>query len=116
MTLAEKVYAAVQKIPRGKVAVYSQIAALCGNRNLRRFVGNALRNYSGGTCVPCHRVVNARGECSGSLAFGGTDAQKNRLLEEGVFFNGNKVDFSRSLLSEDKFQEIAAFLYSLNTQ
>ena len=42
MELAEKIYAAVRLIPRGKVATYSQIAALVGNRNLRRYVGNAL--------------------------------------------------------------------------
>ncbi|MBQ1670477.1 MAG: MGMT family protein, partial [Treponema sp.] len=41
-SLAERIYAAVRLIPRGKVASYSQIAALAGNCNLRRYVGNAL--------------------------------------------------------------------------
>ena len=40
--LSERIYAAVRCIPRGKVATYSQIAALAGNRNLRRYVGNTL--------------------------------------------------------------------------
>ncbi len=40
--LKETIYAAVRLIPRGKVASYSQIAALAGNCNLRRYVGNAL--------------------------------------------------------------------------
>ena len=35
-TLAERIYAAVRLIPCGKVASYSQVAALMGNRNLRR--------------------------------------------------------------------------------
>ena len=39
MELAEKIYAAVRLIPRGKVATYSQIAALVGNCKLRRYVG-----------------------------------------------------------------------------
>jgi methylated-DNA-protein-cysteine methyltransferase-like protein len=37
--LKETIYAAVRLIPRGKVASYSQIAALAGNCNLRRYVG-----------------------------------------------------------------------------
>ena len=40
MELAEKIYAAVRLIPRGKVATYSQIAALSVNCNLRRYVGD----------------------------------------------------------------------------
>ena len=40
--LSEIIYAAVRHIPRGKTATYSQIAALAGNRNLRRYVGNVL--------------------------------------------------------------------------
>ena len=36
ISLSEKIYAAVRLIPKGKVASYSQIAALIGNCNLRR--------------------------------------------------------------------------------
>ena len=61
MELAEKIYAAVRLIPRGKVATYSQIAALVGNRNLRRYVGNALHKNPSNAITPCHRVVNAKG-------------------------------------------------------
>ncbi len=64
MELVEKIYAAVRLIPRGKVATYSQIAALVGNRNLRRYVGNALHKNPSNSVTPCHRVVKAKGYCS----------------------------------------------------
>ena len=38
----DKIYRAVQKIPRGKVATYGQVASMAGNGNGARVVGNAL--------------------------------------------------------------------------
>ena len=40
MTLNEKIYKIVSKIPYGKVATYGQIATLCGNPYYARAVGN----------------------------------------------------------------------------
>ena len=79
MELAEKIYAAVRLIPCGKVATYSQIAALAGNCNLRRYVGNALHKNPSNAVTPCHRVVNAKGELAGEFAFGGAGAQTKLL-------------------------------------
>ena len=108
--LAEIIYAAVRQIPRGKVASYSQIAALAGNCNLRRYVGNALHKNPSNTVTPCHRVVNAKGFCSGSFAFGGPDAQRSKLEAEGVCFVDGHVDLSRHLISEDDFEAMKAGL------
>jgi len=84
--MKEAVYAAVRSIPAGKVATYGQIGAMLGNRNLARAVGNILhRNPSPGE-IPCHRVVNARGEPAKHFAFGGAEAQKRLLQAEGVAF------------------------------
>ena len=52
MELAEKIYDAVRQIPRGKVATYSQIAALVGNCNLRHYVGNALHKNPSNEVTP----------------------------------------------------------------
>ena len=84
--LAERIYAAVRCIPHGKVASYSQIAARAGNRNLRRYVGNVLHKNPDPAVTPCHRVVNARGFCSGSFAFGRSGVQRQKLEAEGVSF------------------------------
>ena len=101
---AEKIYAAVRAIPCGKVATYSQIAALAGNCNLRRHVGNVLHKNPSNEHTPCHRVVNAEGFCSGSFAFGGPLAQQEKLEAEGVAFTGGRVDMPRFCITEEEFQ------------
>ncbi len=108
--LAEIIYAAVRQIPRGKVASYSQIAALAGNCNLRRYVGNALHKNPSNAVTPCHRVVNAKGFCSGSFAFGGPDAQREKLEGEGVTFVDGHVDLSHHLITQDDFEAMKAGL------
>lgn len=54
-----EVYAWTRRIPRGKVATYSSIAAALGRPNASRAVGNALRTNPFAPIVPCHRVVAA---------------------------------------------------------
>ena len=108
--MKEKIYAAVRLIPYGKVASYSQIAALMGNCNLRRYVGNALHKNPSNAVTPCHRVVNAKGFCSGSFAFGGADVQRQKLEAEGVLFVDGHVDLARHGISEDDFEQMSAEL------
>ena len=86
MNTYDKVYAAVKSIPRGKVATYGQIAALAGNAKLARVVGNALHANPDPAAIPCHRVVNRWGEVARHYAFGGAQAQRKRLEEEGISF------------------------------
>lgn len=46
--------------------------------------------------IPCHRVVNAKGELAASYAFGGDKEQRLRLLEEDVTFTGeHRVDLKK---------------------
>lgn len=58
---ANRVFAVVRRIPRGKVATYGQVARLIGAPRTARYVGYALHaNPEPGTdpgCIPCHRVV-----------------------------------------------------------
>ena len=109
-SLAEKIYAAVRLIPKGKVASYSQVSALVGNCNLRRYVGNALHKNPSNSFTPCHRVVNAKGFCSGSFAFGGSDVQREKLEAEGVVFTDGHVDLNQCGISEDDFEMMRAEL------
>ena len=109
-SLAQKIYAAVRLIPHGKVATYSQIAALAGNRNLRRYVGNALHKNPEPGITPCHRVVNAKGFCSGSFAFGGPHVQQEKLEVEGVAFINGHVDMAEHGITPDDFEAMSAEL------
>lgn len=94
MTAFEKrVYEAVKRLPRGRVATYGQVAETLGSRRLARAVGNALHRNPYPD-VPCHRVVNHRGKLAARFGRGGWRAQKRRLLAEGVGFRGEKrIDF-----------------------
>ncbi|MCI9628171.1 MAG: MGMT family protein [Eggerthellaceae bacterium] len=98
---ADKVFAAVCRIPRGKVATYGQIAKLIGAPRSARYVGYALRaNPSPGldpNDIPCHRVVFKDGAMATGFAFGGPDVQKKMLEGEGVSFIGDKVDMESCL-------------------
>lgn len=82
----EKVYEVVKQIPCGKVATYGQVAGMLGRPNCSRQVGFALHVNPRPYETPCHRVVNRFGEVAERFAFGGKEAQKQLLINEGVKF------------------------------
>ena len=92
---SKRIYEAVKKIPSGCVATYSQIAELAGDRKMARAVGNALHKNPKPEEIPCHRVVNAKGELAGEYAFGGSWAQAKLLEAEGITVTNGKVDLSK---------------------
>ncbi len=81
MTFAEKVFAVVAKIPKGKVLTYKEVAEKAGNTKASRAVGNILnKNYN--PEIPCHRVVRSDGKIGG---YNRGHAQKiKRLRLEGA--------------------------------
>ncbi len=80
----EEVYKVVQKIPKGKVATYGQIANTLGIKDTRK-VGWALHANKSSE-VPCHRVVNKEGKLADNFAFNGKEEQQRRLEAEGIVF------------------------------
>ena len=74
-----------ERIPRGRVATYGQIALLCGFPKNARQVGYALRSGRAGDAVPAQRIVNASGILSGAAAFASPDEQRKLLETEGVW-------------------------------
>lgn len=102
MSFRDQVYHMVEQIPKGKVATYGQIAYLCGKPRAARAVGNALRINPFGENVPCHRVVNAKGELSGAFAFGERNRQRDLLESEGVrFCPDGSVDLKRYIWRQE---------------
>jgi len=94
-SLSKRVYETVKLIPKGKVATYGQVAYLAGDKNMARAVGNALHKNPMPGIIPCHRVVNSKGELAGEFAFGGEGAQAKLLEAEGVPSNNGKVDLKK---------------------
>ncbi len=81
----QRVYAMVARIPMGQLATYGQIAELIGAWGCARQVGWALRRLPLPSELPWHRVVNARGCISLSLAREGSDwIQADLLRREGI--------------------------------
>ena len=98
MTVFEKIYEVVRKIPKGKVATYGQIAQLAGNSRWARAVGYALHANPDPDGIPCFRVVNRMGRLAPAFAFGGTDAQAQLLRAEGIEVReDNTVDLEKYL-------------------
>ena len=91
----KRIYEAVKRIPKGKVATYGQVAEMAGDKKMARAVGNALHKNPDPEHIPCFRVVNAKGELAGAFAFGGEGAQAKRLEEDGVEVIDGQVDLSK---------------------
>ena len=86
-----------RRIPEGRVATYGQIAALAGDKKMARAVGNALRKCPDPEDIPCHRVVNAKGELSGAFAFGKVNTQEKLLAAGDEEANHTDEDFLNAL-------------------
>ncbi len=90
-----KVYAVAAKIPQGKVATYGQVARLAGRPKAARAVGFFMRTNKDAKKVPCHRVVGSTGALVG-YAFKGVSEKRKKLIDEGVSFNGARVNLAVS--------------------
>ena len=91
----KRIYEAVKKIPKGKVATYADVAEMAGDRKMARAVGNALHKNPDPSTIPCHRVVNSKGELAGEYAFGGAWKQAQILESEGVEVDKGKVNLEK---------------------
>ena len=81
----QRIYAAVRRIPRGRVSTYGAIARVAGLAGQARQVGYALSALPAGTTVPWHRVINAQGRLSLERSASGAGiTQRLRLVREGV--------------------------------
>lgn len=90
-----RIYEAVKKIPKGKVATYGRVAELAGEKRMARAVGNALHRNPDPEHIPCYRVVNSKGKLAGEFAFGGEGAQAELLRADGIEVVDGKVDLKR---------------------
>ena len=88
-----RIWRTVERIPRGKVASYGTIAMLSGFPRQGRLAGYALHNLPGGTGIPWHRVINAKGKISIPGKRG--EEQERLLREEGIAFTRGIIDMGK---------------------
>ncbi len=100
-----RVYQAVRRIPKGKVATYGQIATLVGSPRSARMVGWALNVLKPRTNVPWQRVINKEGRITIENMRATKDMQAQLLRSERIdvqFREGNWwVDLSSYLWKPD---------------
>ena len=74
---------ACQQIPFGKVVSYGELGTMAGKPHSARAVGGVMARNPIPLVIPCHRVVNARGELHGYSARGGLNTKSWLLQLEG---------------------------------
>jgi methylated-DNA-[protein]-cysteine S-methyltransferase len=96
----EEVYAALRKVPAGKVITYAGLADMVGSKAFRA-VGMAMRCNPYAPEVPCHRVVCSNGSLGGfkGKTSGKEINEKIALLasESVLVVDGKIVDFKKRL-------------------
>jgi methylated-DNA-protein-cysteine methyltransferase-like protein len=94
----ERIYKTVQRIPKGRVATYGQIAMLSGIPRQPRRVGYALSALHDYQPVPWHRVINSKGRISRRSEPGYEFVQQALLESEGIVFDTNgRVELAQFL-------------------
>jgi len=91
----QRIWDAVAGIPSGCVLNYGAVARLAGLPGRARLVGMALGRAPKRMALPWHRVVNAQGRISFPEGSRKGEEQRRRLEEEGVEFEGDKIDLDR---------------------
>jgi methylated-DNA-protein-cysteine methyltransferase-like protein len=93
-TLAARVFALVRACPAGRVTTYGWIGKALGYPRGARMVGWMMNESPEG--VPAQRVINSKGELSGSWAFGSPGRMRQLLEAEGIVFSAEgRVDLKR---------------------
>ncbi len=112
-SLMAQTYALVQACPAGRVTTYGWIGKALGYPRGARMIGWFMNESPEG--VPAQRVINSKGELSGSWAFGQRGRMRQLLEAEGIVFSPNeRVDLKRygwdpsQALSEDERNRILA--------
>jgi len=89
----EKCYSLLEKVPKGKVTTYKEIANALKTKAYRA-VGNAM-NKNPHKNVPCHRVVKSNGQVGGFAS--GTKKKNELLKKEGVRIVNGKINLNKYL-------------------
>src|SRR5947209_10605755 len=93
-TLKAQVYALVRACPAGRVTTYGWLAKSVGYPRGARMIGWIMNESPEG--VPAQRVINSKGELSGSWAFGSAGRMRQLLEAEGIVFSADgRVDLKR---------------------
>ncbi len=116
--LAARIYALVRACPAGRVTTYGALATAAGLPKMggARAVGWIMNESPRWGSVPAQRVINSKGELTGSWAFGQRGRMRQLLEADGVEFTPEgRVNLkrygwepARDLSEADRAQLLAA--------
>lgn len=82
------VFEYVRRIPKGKVASYSDVARAIGKPGAQRAVGTVMATHCLAYIIPCHRVV--KNDLSPGR-FSSKESKAEMLKAEGIGFEGGRI-------------------------
>lgn len=87
--LAARVFALVRACPAGRVTTYGALSNTIGlpKGGGARAVGSIMNESPRWSSVPAQRVINSKGELTGSWAFGQRGRMRQLLESEGIEFS-----------------------------
>ena len=97
MDFFSRVYAAVKKIPYGRVTSYGALATYVGSKGSARMVGWAMNaSHRQPERIPAHRVVNRNGLLTGKMHFSTPGEMEDLLRSEGIpLQDGQIINFEK---------------------
>lgn len=114
-TLMQHTFALVRACPAGRVTTYGWLGKALGYPRGARMIGWIMNETPPDQQIPAQRVINSKGELSGSWAFGQRGKMRQLLEQEGITFSEDeKIDLKRYSwdptrdLSEQERQHILA--------
>ena len=97
----QAIWSVVRQIPSGKVCTYGKVAELAGLPGYSRYVGYALKQLSKDSQLPWHRVINSRGMISFPVGSERYLTQRQRLLDESIYFDRRRVNLRQFLWPDE---------------
>ena len=81
-----KVWNYLNKIPKGQIRTYLEVAKSIKRPKAVRAVANAIGKNPNAPKIPCHRVIRSDGKLGGYSGPGGIKTKKKLLKSEGIIF------------------------------
>lgn len=94
-SLQQEIWQWVAAVPPGNVATYGQIARLAGFPRHARYVGSVLKQLPADSTLPWFRILRSSGEPGFPPGSPQWLLQKEKLAEEGILMQNQKVDLKR---------------------
>lgn len=92
--LKNRIYKNLQKVPKGKVITYKELAKASDSKAYR-FVGSCMKNNKYPIEIPCYKVVKSNGKIGNYSGRDGINGKIKLLERDGVKIVNGKIDLEK---------------------